>query len=101
MSKRIPFNPLGSEPTKYGQLVIGQDGTMLYTSHNVQTGELTTVPLFDDTKSLVDLLKEIDQLTQKYREYAKRMAAGEPDHTPATESFHDLLASFKPTGKPN
>lgn len=99
--KRVPFKALGSELADFGELVVGQDGTMLYSSHDVQTGKVVTVVLYVTKEQRTKLLTELAKLVDKHDEYHERMVKRTINHTPADMDFASILNEFKQTGKPH
>lgn len=97
--KRVPFKPLGSEMTNYGELVIGQNGTLLYTAIEVQTGKPVTVVLSVTEEDLTLLQAMVIKLNAKYDEYSLRMAKASINHTPADMDFISILNDLKKPGK--
>lgn len=96
-SKRIQFTPLGSEMTRYGELIVSQEGQLMYVTHEVDTGHLVATFLAGDASELNKLIETIQMFQAKHQNYSERMLAHKrtrSDFTPADQSFKQIMDSL-------
>lgn len=96
-SKQKMFYPLVAKEGGMGLLTVGEDGTLLYSAIDAKTGNPVTVVLYFNEQTSGTLLKTIEELATIQKKYAESRV----DNEPADESFHEMLETFKPSGKPN
>lgn len=96
-SKQKMFYPLVAKEGGMGLLTVGEDGTLLYSAVDAKTGNPVTVVLYFNEQTSTTLLKTIEELSAIQKKYAESRV----DNEPAEESFHEMLETLKPNGKPN
>lgn len=93
MSKR-EFKAIAQTDGGMGKLVLGEDGTVLYSAYDVITGKPVSVCLFFDANTYMSLEKAFSDFKNVMRNLDQKA-----DLTPADKDFQSILNDLKKPGK--
>lgn len=91
---RKDFKAIAQAKGGMGKLVLGEDGTVLYSAYDVITGKPVTVCLFYETDSYLSLENAFSDFSNVMRNRDQK-----PDLTPADKDFQSILNDLKKPGK--
>lgn len=94
MTNKKYFKGIAEATGGIGTLVLGEDGTVLYTGYDVITGMPVTVCLFYDTDTYWSMQNALANFSNIMHNRDQK-----PDLTPADKDFQSILNDLKKPGK--